>query len=228
VARCANRAPSHLSIRPTKSWSRPNGEHTGAHADEPPTADPESLDDPPMPNFLRNAGMKQVADQKAEHRYTGEKKLAMSETCHHHHCPSTALMSISAYEPRRRPAVSSPIYSAHRRTRHDGTRINRYAGYRPQSDRTVRGTSVDKQSGDSDDLTVGDEMTVRIRGPWDGPVRVVNRTETSFRFATLNNHMEAGQSSSGPDHKTRHYTLKSKPGPARATRSSISCIHTCG
>jgi hypothetical protein len=51
-------------------------------------------------------------------------------------------------------------------------------------------TSVDK---DSDGLAVGDELTVRMPGPWDGPVRVVDRTETSFRLATLLNHMEAGQ-----------------------------------
>ena len=30
-------------------------------------------------------------------------------------------------------------------------------------------------------------------GPWDGPVRVVHRTPTSFRFATLAGHLEAGQ-----------------------------------
>jgi hypothetical protein len=46
---------------------------------------------------------------------------------------------------------------------------------------------------DSDDLAVGDELIVRMPGPWDGPVRVVDRTETSFRLATLLNHLEAGQ-----------------------------------
>jgi len=30
-------------------------------------------------------------------------------------------------------------------------------------------------------------------GPWDGPVRVVDRTDTSFRLATLRGHLEAGQ-----------------------------------
>ena len=30
-------------------------------------------------------------------------------------------------------------------------------------------------------------------GPWDGPVRVVAATPTSFRLATLDGHLEAGQ-----------------------------------
>ena len=43
------------------------------------------------------------------------------------------------------------------------------------------------------DLQVGDELVVRLPGPWDGPVRVIERTPTSFRFATLEGHMEAGE-----------------------------------
>jgi hypothetical protein len=54
-------------------------------------------------------------------------------------------------------------------------------------------TSVDKLSDRSGSLAVGDEIVVRMPGPWDGPVRVVDCTETSFRFATLDDHMEAGQ-----------------------------------
>lgn len=52
-----------------------------------------------------------------------------------------------------------------------------------------------KQTGDpsSDEMEVGDEYVVRMPGPWDGPVRVVHRTPTSFRFATLTGHLEAGQ-----------------------------------
>lgn len=42
-------------------------------------------------------------------------------------------------------------------------------------------------------LRVGDEFTVHMPGPWDGPVRVIHETETSFRFATLDGHLEAGQ-----------------------------------
>ena len=42
-------------------------------------------------------------------------------------------------------------------------------------------------------MAVGDEYVVRMPGPWDGPVRVVERTPTSFRFVTLDGHLEAGQ-----------------------------------
>ncbi len=52
--------------------------------------------------------------------------------------------------------------------------------------------------GDGDDrddvrLEVGNELVVRLPGPWDGPVRVIERTPTSFRLATLEGHVEAGE-----------------------------------
>jgi hypothetical protein len=50
-----------------------------------------------------------------------------------------------------------------------------------------------KTRGGEGPLQVGDEFVVRMPGPWDGPVRVVDRTPTSFRFATLKGHLEAGQ-----------------------------------
>jgi uncharacterized protein (UPF0548 family) len=42
-------------------------------------------------------------------------------------------------------------------------------------------------------LALGDEYVVRMPGPWDGPVRVVDVRPDSFRLATLNGHLEAGQ-----------------------------------
>jgi Domain of unknown function (DUF1990) len=42
-------------------------------------------------------------------------------------------------------------------------------------------------------LAVGDEYVVRMPGPWDGPVRVVDVQPKSFRLATLAGHLEAGQ-----------------------------------
>jgi hypothetical protein len=50
-----------------------------------------------------------------------------------------------------------------------------------------------KTSGGEGPMRVGDEFVVRMPGPWDGPVVVVDRTPTSFRFATLAGHLEAGQ-----------------------------------
>ena len=41
-------------------------------------------------------------------------------------------------------------------------------------------------------MAAGDEYVVRMPGPWDGPLRVVERTPTAFRFATLEGHLEAG------------------------------------
>ena len=48
-------------------------------------------------------------------------------------------------------------------------------------------------AGDSGPLSVGDEFVVRMPGPWDGPVRVIELNPNSFRFATLDGHLEAGQ-----------------------------------
>jgi uncharacterized protein (UPF0548 family) len=50
-----------------------------------------------------------------------------------------------------------------------------------------------KTSGEDGRMEVGDEYLVRMPGPWDGPVRVVARTPCSFRLATLDGHLEAGQ-----------------------------------
>jgi hypothetical protein len=54
-------------------------------------------------------------------------------------------------------------------------------------------TTFAKVRGDERSMAVGDEYLVRMPGPWDGPVRVVERTPTTFRFVTLDGHLEAGQ-----------------------------------
>lgn len=57
--------------------------------------------------------------------------------------------------------------------------------------------------GQSGRLQLGDEYVVRMPGPWDGPVRVIEVGSCSFRLATLAGHLEAGQiefrSSAGED-----------------------------
>jgi hypothetical protein len=51
----------------------------------------------------------------------------------------------------------------------------------------------EKVAGDKGEMRVGDEFVVRMPGPWDGPIRVVEVTPGSFRFVTLDGHLEAGQ-----------------------------------
>jgi Domain of unknown function (DUF1990) len=50
-----------------------------------------------------------------------------------------------------------------------------------------------KVHGDPGIMRIGDEYVVRMPGPWDGPVRVIEAAPCSFRFATLNGHLEAGE-----------------------------------
>lgn len=50
-----------------------------------------------------------------------------------------------------------------------------------------------KVRGADGELRVGDEFTVRMPGPWDGPVRTVEVDRTSFGFVTLDGHLEAGR-----------------------------------
>ena len=50
-----------------------------------------------------------------------------------------------------------------------------------------------KLRGREKEMKFGDEFVVRMAAPWDGPVRVVDVTPTSFRLATLAGHLEAGQ-----------------------------------
>lgn len=46
---------------------------------------------------------------------------------------------------------------------------------------------------DDGSMRTGDEFVVRMAAPWDGPVRVVEVSTTSFRLVTLEGHLEAGQ-----------------------------------
>jgi hypothetical protein len=50
-----------------------------------------------------------------------------------------------------------------------------------------------KLRGDDGVLRVGDEFTVRLPGPWDGPVRAVAVAPDGFDLVTLDGHLEAGR-----------------------------------
>jgi hypothetical protein len=60
-------------------------------------------------------------------------------------------------------------------------------------------------------LRQDDEFVVRMPGPWDGPVRVLGRDATSFRLATLQGHLEAGQIEFGAarDGQVLHFAIES-------------------
>jgi Domain of unknown function (DUF1990) len=50
-----------------------------------------------------------------------------------------------------------------------------------------------KTAGKADSMRPGDEYVVRMPGPWDGPVRVVEVSPRCFGLMTLEGHLEAGQ-----------------------------------
>jgi hypothetical protein len=70
--------------------------------------------------------------------------------------------------------------------------IAAFAG-RPNRAAPTALASFVKVRGEEDELRVGDEFTVRMPGPWDGPVRTVEVDRTSFGFVTLDGHLEAGR-----------------------------------
>jgi uncharacterized protein (UPF0548 family) len=60
-------------------------------------------------------------------------------------------------------------------------------------------------------MSANDEYVVRMPGPWDGPVRVVAADATSFRLATLQGHLEAGQIEFriGEDYRSLSFEIES-------------------
>lgn len=53
--------------------------------------------------------------------------------------------------------------------------------------------TFEKVQGSPEKLAKGDEFTVHISGPWDGPVRVSEVTSEHFKLETLEGHLEAGE-----------------------------------
>jgi hypothetical protein len=69
--------------------------------------------------------------------------------------------------------------------------LARVAGH-PDRAAPTEFASFQKVHGEDGAMRVGDEYVVRMPGPWDGPVRVVDVTDRSFRLVTLDGHLEAG------------------------------------
>jgi hypothetical protein len=70
--------------------------------------------------------------------------------------------------------------------------IGAFAG-RPNCASPQHLADFDKVCGAEGELRVGDEFTIRIPGPWNGPVRVVEVDSNGFGFVTLDGHLEAGR-----------------------------------
>lgn len=67
----------------------------------------------------------------------------------------------------------------------------------------------EKSKGDPKVMRPGDEYHITILGPWNGSVRVVETTPTSFTFVTLEGHPEAGQITFSLDpHPSRRDALR--------------------
>ncbi|MGQ0632634.1 MAG: DUF1990 family protein [Sporichthyaceae bacterium] len=60
----------------------------------------------------------------------------------------------------------------------------------PSEAATIR---VLRKRGPGVSMRRGDRFVIHMPGPWNAPIRVLERTPTSFRFATLDGHLEAGQ-----------------------------------
>jgi hypothetical protein len=73
----------------------------------------------------------------------------------------------------------------------------------PDSAAPTEFATFKKVRGDGGAMGPGDEYVVRMPGPWDGPVRVADVSQSSFRLVTLAGHLEAGQiafrAEGGPD-----------------------------
>lgn len=70
--------------------------------------------------------------------------------------------------------------------------IEAFAG-RPNRASPLELAEFEKDRGEEGELRVGDEFTIHIPGPWDGPVRVVETQESGFGFVTRAGHLEAGR-----------------------------------
>jgi len=77
----------------------------------------------------------------------------------------------------------------------DDTAGELMAGIKADPNRVAPGALAHfvKRRGEPGELRVGDEFLVRMPGPWDGPIRVVEVGPQSFRVVTLDGHLEAGQ-----------------------------------
>lgn len=75
----------------------------------------------------------------------------------------------------------------------DGTPESLMAQLRADPNCVVPDAAVFQRRAGDGPMQLRDEYAIRMPAPWDGPVRVIDLTPRSFRFATLCGHLEAGQ-----------------------------------
>ena len=88
--------------------------------------------------------------------------------------------------------------------------------------------SFTKVQGEKGGMTVGDEYVVRMPGPWDGPIRVI---EKHAAVVPLRHARGPPRGGADPLRGVRRPSCSSSPssrGPAPATGSPTSCSTSCG
>jgi hypothetical protein len=91
----------------------------------------------------------------------------------------------AAYHRRYRVNIESPLL--------DATELMSIIRNDPNVACPLEIARFERETTDAQPIAIGDEMRVRLPGAWNGPVRVTNVTDHSFRLATLKGHMEAGE-----------------------------------
>lgn len=109
----------------------------------------------------------------------------------HSHPPGSQLLqpasagSGTAFRRRYRVRVSDPLVSA--------AELMAIVRNDPNVACPLEIARFERGNGSDGPIHLGEEMRVRLPGPWNGPVRVIDASELSFRLATLRGHMEAGE-----------------------------------
>jgi hypothetical protein len=91
----------------------------------------------------------------------------------------------AAYRRRYRVVIADPVLTPEE--------LMAVIGNDPDVACPVEFAQFEKLRGQPGELREEDEFRVRLPGPWNGPVRVVELDDRSFRLATLRGHMEAGE-----------------------------------
>ena len=94
-------------------------------------------------------------------------------------------------------AVSAPLHRLYRTTiRHPELTAEQLMAVIAADPNVTAPTEVlrfEKTGAADDDLRVGDELLIRMAGPWNGPVEVTRRWESGLALAAVRGHPQLGQ-----------------------------------